>query len=67
MFTEAEIRASVVFQLSKLAATLLKGTELVAGGSPFDVVVGGEASGKLQEVDALQPGCAGVEVGAAIV
>ncbi|KFM23575.1 Phosphoglucan, water dikinase, chloroplastic [Auxenochlorella protothecoides] len=61
VFTEAEIRASVVFQLSKLAATLLKGTELVAGGSPFDVVVGGEASGKLQEVDALQPGCAGVE------
>jgi phosphoglucan,water dikinase len=57
VFVESEIRANVVFQLSKLATLLLKAATLVAGGSPWDVVVGGEAAGVLLEANALQPGC----------
>ena len=92
VFTEAEVRASVVFQLSKLTSLLLKvgvtsaaaachawlsefqprdkrrptrvplpphpqATTSVAGGSPWDVVVAGDATGMLLAVDCLEPGC----------
>lgn len=41
MFTEAEIRASVVFQLSKLATLLLKAARLSTGGDAWDALVAG--------------------------
>eukprot|EP00887_Chlorella_sp_A99_P004965 scaffold4.g4965.t1 len=57
IFAEAEIRASVIFQLSKLCSLLLRAAGLVAGASPYDVIVGGEAAGVLLAVPALAPGC----------
>lgn len=58
VFPEAEVRASVVFQLSKLCSMLLRATGMVAGGlDDWDVIVGGEARGVLVEVQELQPGC----------
>lgn len=57
VFTEAEIRASLVFQISKLCSLLIKATNTVAGGSPWDVVMGGTAEGVLLKVPLLEPGC----------
>ncbi|PRW57887.1 water chloroplastic isoform A [Chlorella sorokiniana] len=57
VFTEAEIRASLVFQLSKLSSLLIKAANLTAGGSPWDVVMAGEATGLLLAAEQLQPGC----------
>ena len=41
VFSEAEIRASVVFQLSELVNALLKASRLVIGGSEWDALVAG--------------------------
>ena len=41
VFAEAEVRASVVFQLSKLATLLLKATRLTSGGAEWDAMVAG--------------------------
>ena len=41
MFTEAEIRASVVFQLSKLVTLLLKAARLNTGAGAWDAIVAG--------------------------
>ncbi len=41
VFTEAEIRASVVFQLSKLVTLLLKAARLATGGGAWDALVAG--------------------------
>ncbi len=41
VFTEAEVRASVVFQLSKLCSLLLKGSRLASGGAEWDALVAG--------------------------
>jgi len=44
VFSEAEIRASVVFQLSELVNTLLKASRIAIGGSEWDALVAGGAS-----------------------
>lgn len=55
-YTEAEIRASVVFQLSKLSSRLLKALRMVAGEEGWDPIVPGTAIGTLVEVDRIVPG-----------
>lgn len=55
-YTEAEIRASVVFQLSKLCSLLLKASRMVAGEEGWDPLVPGIAIGTLVEVDKIVPG-----------
>ncbi|GAQ78092.1 water dikinase [Klebsormidium nitens] len=55
-FTEAEIRASVVFQLSKLCSLLLKALRDVIGGGGWDALVSGSAVGTLVSVDRIEPG-----------
>lgn len=57
VFVESEVRSNVVFQLSKLASLLLKATGEVAGITPWDVVVGGNATGVILQVSTLEPGC----------
>lgn len=41
MFTEAEVRASLVFQLSKLCSLTLKAARLATGGAEWDALVAG--------------------------
>jgi hypothetical protein len=55
-FTEAEIRASVVFQLSKLCSLLLKALREVVGGGGWDALVSGSAVGTLFSIDRIEPG-----------
>lgn len=55
-YAEAEIRASVVFQLAKLCSLLLKAVRQVAGGEGWDVLMPGIAVGKLIQVDRIVPG-----------
>ncbi|KAJ8530799.1 hypothetical protein K7X08_023680 [Anisodus acutangulus] len=55
-FTEAEIRAGVVFQVSKLATLLLKAVRRIIGSSGWDVLVPGDAFGELIQVDRIIPG-----------
>ncbi|KAJ8547034.1 hypothetical protein K7X08_010620 [Anisodus acutangulus] len=55
-FTEAEIRAGVVFQVSKLATLLLKAIRRTIGSSGWDVLVPGDAFGELIQVDRIIPG-----------
>ncbi|KAH7438540.1 hypothetical protein KP509_04G019300 [Ceratopteris richardii] len=55
-FTEAEIRSSVVFQLSKLCSLLLKAARAVADEHGWDPLVPGTAVGTLVEVDRILPG-----------
>lgn len=43
VFTEAEIRASVVFQLSKLVTLLLKAARLNTGAGAWDSLVAGHS------------------------
>ncbi|KAG6548416.1 hypothetical protein Mapa_009902 [Marchantia paleacea] len=55
-FTEAEIRASVVFQISKLCSLLLKAVRDVSGSEGWDALMPGTAVGTLVEVDRIVPG-----------
>lgn len=55
MFTEAEIRASVVFQLSKLTSLLLKSLRLATGAAAWDCIVAGDAVGRLVSVQRIDP------------
>lgn len=55
-FTEGEVRASVVFQLSKLAALLLVAARSLAGVTPWDTLVAGTAVGRLVQLQSLDPG-----------
>ena len=41
VFTEAEVRASLMFQLSKLCSLLLKAARLSTGGAEWDALVSG--------------------------
>lgn len=41
VFTEAEVRASLVFQLSKLCSFMLKASRLATGAAPWDALVAG--------------------------
>ncbi|RCV05739.1 hypothetical protein SETIT_1G107700v2 [Setaria italica] len=55
-YTEAEIRAGVIFQVSKLCTVLLKATRAVLGSSVWDVLVPGVAHGALIQVERIVPG-----------
>ncbi|GLJ26894.1 hypothetical protein SUGI_0526130 [Cryptomeria japonica] len=55
-YTEAEIRASVVFQVSKLCSLLLKAVRSLSGGHGWDTLVPGKAIGTLVEVERIVPG-----------
>ncbi|KAK3414637.1 hypothetical protein EUGRSUZ_H00494 [Eucalyptus grandis] len=55
-YTEAEIRAGVVFQVSKICTLLLKAIRSVIGSQGWDVLVSGAAVGTLVQVDRINPG-----------
>ncbi len=41
VFTEAEVRASLVFQVSKLCSFMLKAARIATGGAAWDALVAG--------------------------
>lgn len=53
IFAEAEVRASVAFQVSKLAAMMARALRAAAGQEPWDVLVPGEVTGVLREAQQL--------------
>ncbi|XP_074574253.1 phosphoglucan, water dikinase, chloroplastic [Curcuma longa] len=55
-YTEAEIRAGVIFQVSKLCTLLLKAVRNALGSSGWDVLVPGVAHGTLLQVESIVPG-----------
>lgn len=55
-YTEAEIRAGVIFQVSKLCTLLLKAVRGVLGSEGWDVLVPGVAVGTLKQVESIVPG-----------
>ncbi|GMI96082.1 PHOSPHOGLUCAN WATER DIKINASE [Hibiscus trionum] len=55
-YTEAEIRAGVIFQVSKLCTFLLKAVRIGLGSHGWDVVVPGSVSGTLIQVESIVPG-----------
>lgn len=55
-YTEAEIRAGVIFQVSKLCTVLSKAVRNVLDSQGWDVLVPGDASGMLIQVDKIVPG-----------
>ncbi|KAK9671379.1 hypothetical protein RND81_12G026300 [Saponaria officinalis] len=55
-FTEAEIRAGVIFQVSKLSTLLLKAIRRSLASQGWDVIVPGAAHGTLVQVDSIVPG-----------
>ncbi|XP_020206268.1 phosphoglucan, water dikinase, chloroplastic [Cajanus cajan] len=55
-YTEAEIRAGVIFQVSKLCTLLLKAVRNALGSEGWDVLVPGAALGKLVQVERIVPG-----------
>ncbi len=55
IYTEAEIRAGVVFQLSKLATLLARASRIASGSGSWGVVVGGNAQGLLVEMETFDP------------
>ncbi|KAJ4723049.1 phosphoglucan, water dikinase, chloroplastic-like [Melia azedarach] len=55
-YTEAEIRAGIIFQVSKLCTLLLKAVRSTLGSQGWDVLVPGAAVGKLVEVERIIPG-----------
>ncbi|XBI76603.1 hypothetical protein VPH35_069819 [Triticum aestivum] len=59
-YTEAEIRAGVIFQVSKLCTVLLKAVRVVIGSSGWDVLVPGVAHGALIQVKAAGDNIVGV-------
>lgn len=55
-YAEAEVRASVMFQVEKLFLRLLKAIRITVGEDGFDVIMTGRAVGRLIEVDKIVPG-----------
>ncbi|KAF7837081.1 phosphoglucan, water dikinase, chloroplastic [Senna tora] len=55
-YTEAEIRASVIFQVSKLCTLLLKAVRSTLGSQGWDVLVPGDTFGTLIQVERIVPG-----------
>ncbi|KAJ6723643.1 PHOSPHOGLUCAN WATER DIKINASE CHLOROPLASTIC [Salix koriyanagi] len=55
-YTEAEIRAGVIFQVSKLCTLLLKAVRSALGSQGWDILVPGAASGTLVQVQSIVPG-----------
>jgi phosphoglucan,water dikinase len=54
VFSEADLRAHPVFQMSKLVSALLLGIRKRLEAPPWDVLVGGRAVGKLKAVATLE-------------
>ncbi|KAK9029878.1 hypothetical protein V6N11_031321 [Hibiscus sabdariffa] len=55
-YAEAEIRAGVIFQVSKLCSLLLKAVRTTLGSEGWDVLVSGVVSGTLVQVENIVPG-----------
>ncbi|XP_050372459.1 phosphoglucan, water dikinase, chloroplastic [Argentina anserina] len=55
-YAEAEIRAGVIFQVSKLCTLLLKAIRTTIGSQGWDVIVPGAAMGTLVQVESIVPG-----------
>lgn len=55
-YAEAEIRADVIFQVSKLCTVLLKAVRTALGSSGWDVLVPGVVHGTLLQVERITPG-----------
>ncbi|XP_057798732.1 phosphoglucan, water dikinase, chloroplastic [Salvia miltiorrhiza] len=55
-YAEAEIRAGVIFQVSKLCTLLLKAVRNVLGSQGWDILVPGDAVGTLIQVESIVPG-----------
>ncbi|KAJ4870584.1 hypothetical protein Rs2_47806 [Raphanus sativus] len=55
-YTEAEIRAGIIFQISKLCTVLLKAVRNSLGSEGWDVIVPGSTSGTLVQVESIVPG-----------
>uniref|UniRef100_A0A5B6ZH23 CBM20 domain-containing protein n=1 Tax=Davidia involucrata TaxID=16924 RepID=A0A5B6ZH23_DAVIN len=55
-YTEAEIRAGVIFQVSKLCTIFLKAVRATLGSQGWDVLVPGAALGTLVQVESIVPG-----------
>lgn len=55
-YTEAEIRAGIIFQVSKICTLLLKAVRAVVGSSGWDVLVPGVAHGTVIQVESIVPG-----------
>ncbi|XP_057732609.1 phosphoglucan, water dikinase, chloroplastic [Arachis stenosperma] len=55
-YTEAEIRAGMIFQVSKLCTLLLKAVRSSLGSQGWDVLVPGAVSGTLVQVERIVPG-----------
>lgn len=55
-YAEAEIRAGVIFQVSKLCTLLLKAVRRALGSQGWDVLVPGDAHGTLVQVQTIVPG-----------
>ena len=53
VFAEGEIRGHLVFQLAKLASTLLRQLREQLAQPPWDVLVAGQASGRVTAADTL--------------
>ena len=62
-FTEGEVRSSLVFQLSKLASSLLVAARSLAGVTPWDTLVAGIAVGSLRTAQRLDPAALEGEAG----
>lgn len=56
VFSEAEVRASVAFQLSKLNTVLLQACRAILGMGAFDGLVLGRGAGELVKVERIEPG-----------
>ncbi|XP_048496017.1 phosphoglucan, water dikinase, chloroplastic isoform X3 [Beta vulgaris subsp. vulgaris] len=55
-YTEAEIRAGVIFQVSKICTILLKAVRQSLDSQGWDVIVPGSAYGTIVQVDSIIPG-----------
>ncbi|KAL2503505.1 Phosphoglucan [Abeliophyllum distichum] len=55
-YAEAEIRAGVIFQVSKLSTLLLKAVRNILGSQGWDIIVPGDAFGTLIQVENIVPG-----------
>ncbi|XP_073021561.1 phosphoglucan, water dikinase, chloroplastic-like [Primulina eburnea] len=55
-YAEAEIRAGVIFQVSKFCTLLLKAVRKVLGSEGWDILVPGYAFGTLVQLENIEPG-----------
>uniref|UniRef100_UPI001867337A phosphohistidine-like domain-containing protein n=1 Tax=Luteolibacter marinus TaxID=2776705 RepID=UPI001867337A len=62
VFAEAEIRSHLVFQLAKLASSLLRMIRAELGQSPWDVLVTGQARGRLHAVETIDTSLTGPRI-----